>query len=86
MGDSQHIPLAKCRVLYLGSAVPLDTKNGLEAVQKPLRERYPLTASGEVRLYITVDSDNNNNYIGLSHIQMNTDINNKPRMVIRNKN
>lgn len=85
MGDSQHIPLAKCRVLYLGSAVPLDTKNGLEAVQKPLRERYPLTASGEVRLYITVDNDNNN-FIDLSHIQMKTDINNKQRMVIRNKN
>lgn len=45
----QHIPLAKCRVLYLGSAVPLDTKQGIEAVQIPLRERYPLTASGEVR-------------------------------------
>lgn len=30
--------------------------------------------------------DNNNNFIGQSHIHMKTDINNKPRMVIKNKN
>jgi len=36
----EHIPLAKTRVLYLGSAVPIETANGLEAVQLPLRERY----------------------------------------------
>lgn len=35
----RHIPLAKCRVLYLGSAVPLETTNGIESVQQPLRER-----------------------------------------------
>ena len=40
--DSHHIPLAKCRVLYLGSAVPMETANGIEALQQPLRERYPL--------------------------------------------
>jgi len=45
---SKHIPLAKCRVLYLGSAVPLETKQGIDAVQIPLRERYPLTQTGEV--------------------------------------
>ena len=44
----KHIPLAKCRVLYLGSAVPLETKQGVDAVQSPLRERYPLTQNGEV--------------------------------------
>ncbi len=46
--DSKHIPLARCRVLYLGSAVPVETAQGLEAVQAPLRERYQVEASGEV--------------------------------------
>ena len=36
-GNADHIPLAKCRVLYLGSAVPLETASGLEAVQQPLK-------------------------------------------------
>ena len=31
--DVQHLPLARCRVLYLGSAVPTETRRGLEAVQ-----------------------------------------------------
>lgn len=31
-----------CRVLYIGSAVPLETASGLEAIQQPLRERYPV--------------------------------------------
>lgn len=35
--SGDHIPLAKCRVLYLGSAVPLETATGLEAVQQPLK-------------------------------------------------
>ena len=34
--------LIKKRVLYIGSAVPLDTVDGLEGVQKPLLERYPI--------------------------------------------
>ncbi|KAK3744742.1 hypothetical protein RRG08_017683 [Elysia crispata] len=29
-------------VLYIGSAVPLETSRGLEAVQQPLRARYPV--------------------------------------------
>ena len=43
-----HIPLAKLRVLYLGSAVPLQTREGLQAVQGPLRERYPYMSDGDV--------------------------------------
>ena len=39
--QARHIPLARCRALYLGSAVPLDTSQGLEAIQGPCRERYP---------------------------------------------
>ncbi|ESN95138.1 hypothetical protein HELRODRAFT_193651 [Helobdella robusta] len=35
-----YIPLVKCRVLYLGSSIPIETSVGLEAVQHPLRERY----------------------------------------------
>ena len=44
----EHIPLAKTRVLYLGSAVPLETAVGLEAVQLPLRERYATEGSSSV--------------------------------------
>lgn len=43
-----HIPLARCRVLYLGSAVPLDTSHGIDAVQGPCRERYPFEGGGDV--------------------------------------
>lgn len=35
-------PLCKTRVLYIGSAVPLETAEGLDAIQGPLRERYPV--------------------------------------------
>lgn len=40
-----HVPLAKCRVLYLGSAVPLETVQGLDALQVPLRQRYVCSAT-----------------------------------------
>jgi len=35
-----HIPLCKADVLYLGSAVPIETACGIEAFQMPCRERY----------------------------------------------
>lgn len=35
-----HIPLAKCRVLYIGTAIPTETSEGIKAVQEPLRKRY----------------------------------------------
>ncbi|CAH1801577.1 unnamed protein product [Owenia fusiformis] len=41
-GKTDHQALAKCKVLYIGSAVPLETVEGLESVQRPLRERYPV--------------------------------------------
>lgn len=34
-------PICRCRVLYLGSAVPQVTKDGLQGIQEPLRELYP---------------------------------------------
>ncbi|KAK2708543.1 uncharacterized protein LOC136027878 [Artemia franciscana] len=34
-------PICRCRVLYLGSAVPHMTKDGLQGIQEPLRELYP---------------------------------------------
>lgn len=34
-------PICRCRVLYLGSAVPQITKDGLHGIQEPLRELYP---------------------------------------------
>lgn len=33
--------IVKRRVLYIGSSVPLETQEGLEAIQQPLRDRYP---------------------------------------------
>ena len=33
--------MLKRRVLYIGSSVPLETSDGLDAIQQPLRERYP---------------------------------------------
>ncbi|XP_076363105.1 uncharacterized protein LOC143253315 [Tachypleus tridentatus] len=43
-------PICRCRVLYLGSAVPHFTKDGLQGIQEPLRDLYPgqgtLTAKG----------------------------------------
>uniref|UniRef100_A0A1B6MHK3 PID domain-containing protein n=1 Tax=Graphocephala atropunctata TaxID=36148 RepID=A0A1B6MHK3_9HEMI len=39
MNDST--PICRCRVLYLGSAVPHVTKDGLQGIQEPLRELYP---------------------------------------------
>ncbi|XP_033748932.1 serine/arginine repetitive matrix protein 1-like [Pecten maximus] len=39
----QPVPqlLVKKRVLYIGSSVPLETQEGIEAIQQPLRDRYP---------------------------------------------
>lgn len=34
-------PICRCRVLYLGSAVPHITKDGLQGIQEPLKELYP---------------------------------------------
>ena len=33
--------LYQCKVLYIGSAVPIQTARGVEAMQRPLLERYP---------------------------------------------
>ncbi|XP_039275401.1 uncharacterized protein LOC111054383 [Nilaparvata lugens] len=34
-------PICRCRVLYLGSAVPQVSKDGLQGIQDPLRDLYP---------------------------------------------
>jgi hypothetical protein len=40
--DSEEpTPICRCRVLYLGSAVPHVTKDGLQGIQEPLKELYP---------------------------------------------
>ncbi|XP_052799708.1 uncharacterized protein LOC128231218 [Mya arenaria] len=39
---NDRTPMVQTRVLYIGSAVPLETVEGLEAIQAPLRERYPV--------------------------------------------
>lgn len=35
-------PICRCRVMYLGSSVPLITKDGLQGIQEPLRKLYPV--------------------------------------------
>lgn len=40
LGSSNAI-MYECRVLYIGSAPPIDTLKGTEALQEPLRQRYP---------------------------------------------
>ena len=40
-GDGGPTPICRCRVLYLGSAVPHVTKDGLQGIQEPLKELYP---------------------------------------------
>ena len=45
---SESNVLCKCRVLYIGSAVPLETATGLDAIQLPLRERYPVDDEAEI--------------------------------------
>lgn len=32
----------ECRVLYIGSAPPIETLKGMDALQEPLRQRYPV--------------------------------------------
>lgn len=39
--ENDSTPICRCRVLYLGSAVPHVTKDGLQGIQEPLRELYP---------------------------------------------
>lgn len=39
--QSETTPICRCRVLYLGSAVPQITKDGLQGIQEPLKELYP---------------------------------------------
>lgn len=46
---SPPTPLCRCRVLYIGCAVPTVTKDGLQGIQQPLRERYPASESPEAR-------------------------------------
>lgn len=39
--NNSTTPICRCRVLYLGSAVPHITKDGLQGIQEPLRDLYP---------------------------------------------
>lgn len=39
--QTDSTPICRCRVLYLGSAVPHVTKDGLQGIQEPLKELYP---------------------------------------------
>ncbi|KAI1721184.1 hypothetical protein Ddc_07627 [Ditylenchus destructor] len=42
-------PLCRCRVLYIGSAVPTVTKDGLQGIQQPLKERYPTNEATDTK-------------------------------------
>lgn len=43
------VPYCRCRVLYIGSAVPTITKDGLQGIQQPLRERYPVDEGADTK-------------------------------------
>lgn len=43
------VPFCRCRVLYIGSAVPTITKDGLQGIQQPLRERYPVEETADTK-------------------------------------
>ncbi|KAK7087895.1 uncharacterized protein [Littorina saxatilis] len=45
----QEKELIRKRVLYIGSAVPLESADGLDGVQKPLLERYPVDDDAAVQ-------------------------------------
>lgn len=49
-----------CDAFYLGSAIPTETKRGVEGLQQPLRERYQADVSQnegyDVKIYVTPDS------------------------------
>lgn len=47
--NSTNVPLCRCRVLYIGSAVPTVTKDGLQGIQQPLKERYPANENTETK-------------------------------------
>lgn len=41
--------LVRKRVLYIGSSVPLETTEGLEAIQQPLNDRYPVGDNAQIQ-------------------------------------
>ena len=45
-----QIGLAKASVLYIGSAVPLETAIGIESVQMPCRERYTAAVGPDMKV------------------------------------
>jgi len=44
------IGLAQASVLYIGSAVPLETAVGIESVQMPCRERYMAAVGPDMKV------------------------------------
>ncbi|CAG5135354.1 unnamed protein product [Candidula unifasciata] len=47
-------PALSKEVLYIGSAVPLETSEGLEAIQQPLRSRYPVDNDENVQGILSI--------------------------------
>ena len=45
-----QIGLAKASVLYIGSAVPLETAVGIESVQMPCRDRYTAAIGPDMKV------------------------------------
>lgn len=46
---TESTPICRCRVLYLGSAVPRQSKDGLQGIQEPLRSLYPSEGAAGAR-------------------------------------
>jgi len=50
MSSMGQIGLSKASVLYIGSAVPLETAVGIESIQMPCRERYVAAVGPDMKV------------------------------------
>ncbi|CAM4762155.1 unnamed protein product [Rotaria magnacalcarata] len=46
---NENQPLARCSVLYLGTAIPTPNQQGIDSIQEPLSKRYPIDGSAFVQ-------------------------------------
>lgn len=55
--EGESTPICRCRVLYLGSAVPSQSKDGLQGIQEPLRNIYPSDSPAGIDSWLSVWSN-----------------------------
>lgn len=55
--EEESTPICRCRVLYLGSAVPSQSKDGLQGIQDPLNNIYPSESPAGIDSWLSVWSN-----------------------------